>query len=101
MVKQQKGTAILAVPKSGEGQISVLQNGAVFDGLETPPLYFTSVDQTNGRINGHRINTKAMKAESTWKISLGKQNPVIDVRTQYETASSASHIESILPTAFG
>ena len=101
MVRQQKDAALLAVPKSGEGQVSVLQNGFAPGSLDTSPLFFTSVDQVNGRINGHRINTKTMTAENTWKISLGEQNPVVDVRTQYETASAAAHIESILPTAFG
>lgn len=101
MVRQHNGEVLLAVPKSGEGQVAVLAEGITLDSANTPPLFFTSIDRENGRINGHSINTKKMTAENTWKINLGAQNTVVDVTTQYETASAAAHVKSVLPTAFG
>ena len=42
-----------------------------------------------------------MTCENIWKINLGEQHSVVDVRTQYDTASNAAHPKAILPTAFG
>ena len=71
MVKAQNEDVLLAVPKSGEGQVGVLQNEIALEKLTIPPIFFTSVDRVNGKINGHSINMRTMKSENIWKITLG------------------------------
>ena len=69
--------------------------------LADTPLYFTSVSKDAGKISGYRINTKTLTSDSIWTISLGNQNKIIDIKTQYETQYAASDPKYILPTSFG
>lgn len=50
---------------------------------------------------GYRLNANTMSAENTWRISLDANQEIIDVRTQYQSISSATKHEHVLPTVFG
>jgi len=62
-------------------------------------LYFSHVE-TN-KISGFKINKSDLTAEKVWQIDFGNKEVVIDVKTQYQTASLAAEHSSVLPTAFG
>ena len=99
--EREHRTAILAVPKNGEGAIVNLKKDVQLIHEPTGPSYYTQVRKTEGKIYGYRLNTVTMRAENTWRIALDADQQIKSVETQYASVSQATKTKSILPTVFG
>ena len=66
----QHRTALIAVPKSGEGSIVNLKPEIELVREACGPSYYTQVRKADGKIYGYRLNSVTMKSENTWRMIL-------------------------------
>lgn len=63
-------TAIVAIPKYGEGEIVNLSPDVALTVSATGPSYYTQIKKEEGKLSGYRLNGSKMTAENTWRIAL-------------------------------
>lgn len=100
LIDSKRDYIVLAVPKGdshGVQKLKLTSKDAKLYGKQ--PLYYSQAD--NNSISGFKVLGEQLIAERIWSLNFGDQERVIDIRTQYTTASQAAEHSSILPTAYG
>ena len=80
---------IVAIPKKeshGSQKLRLTGKDSQLSGVQ--PIYFSQVEEN--RITGFQINKKLLSAEKVWQIDFGNKETIIDVKTQYTSASLAA-----------
>lgn len=91
------GESVIAVPKGASKTEQRLSFTSQKVELTDQPLFYTQVDEY--KISGYKISE--MTGHKVWSISISSTEKIVDISTQYTTASLASESSYVLPTAFG
>jgi hypothetical protein len=62
-------------------------------------MFYTQIQEQT--ISGYMIDRQNLLGKKVWSLNLGQNEKLIDISTQYTTASEASEPQYILPTQFG
>ena len=95
---------LLAVPLSlSEGQAAIVpkSDASLSTIPKGKPLFYTQLDMKLNQIIGFKIDQITLKTKKVWNIKLGADKEIVSIKTQYDSASTASQQKHYLPTDYG